>query len=554
VSFVLVVLAFEGVVRLAGVAVPALAPLHASSSLQIRDPDLRRRGNPRHPDHDEAGWRNASRPDRVDVVALGDSQTWGTEVARELAWPQVVERLSQRRVYNMSQPGYGPWQYARLLAEARDLSPDLVVVAVYFGNDVYDAYRDAYEDGLSSDLASADAALRARMRQLDREAPLRAEWRRTQAAYRGPVKSGLRASTDWLHANVAVYGAIEATIASFGPATPPFETAVRRDFARYTRRAAEGEPGLLEPFEDGSLSTVFTPRARLPALDPSDPRIEDGLRILVALLRRMRDSAPPAQLAVLLVPTKELVYAEHATSRGARLHDSHVRLVAAETDLRQRLTAALDARGVPWIDALPELRAALSEQHPPYEMDWNGHPNAEGNAAIARSLLRSEVFAARAAPGPRGHAATTVHPGSAARPDGPRRSFRTAALRYDERRSQPAPDPSRVKCPSASASRVPLAWQVARTSTRRRCSRAIEAMKHSSSNSGVGCRTSTVIFVSGPETPRSRLASDSTSAKIDETTPGCAVPAEPWNASRSRTRPTTRSPSSRTSTGGASGL
>ena len=48
--------------------------------------------------------------------------------------------------------------------------------------------------------------------------------------------------------------------------------------------------------------------------------------------------------------------------------------------------------GIPLVDTLPKLRASLAAGHNPYRSDWNGHPIAGGNAAIAEAVLESGVL------------------------------------------------------------------------------------------------------------------------------------------------------------------
>jgi hypothetical protein len=94
-----------------------------------------------YPDHDEWGYRNAARPERVEVVALGDSQTYGTGVRRDEAWPPALERRLGISVYNMGNPNFGAPHYGLELQPALSLEPRVVLVTVYFGNDFYDAFR-----------------------------------------------------------------------------------------------------------------------------------------------------------------------------------------------------------------------------------------------------------------------------------------------------------------------------------------------------------------------------------------------------------------------------
>ena len=74
----------------------------------IEDEKLGWRPNPKHPEHDRKGFRNRQVPNKVDIVTMGDSQTYGTQVTPIEAWPQQLELLSRNTTYNMAYGGYGP--------------------------------------------------------------------------------------------------------------------------------------------------------------------------------------------------------------------------------------------------------------------------------------------------------------------------------------------------------------------------------------------------------------------------------------------------------------
>src|SRR5262249_56733925 len=107
----------------------------------LPDAELEKRGNPRFPEHDANGFRNRDVPDTTDIVAIGDSQTYGTSVAFDEVWPRVLEKLTSCRVYNMALGGYGPLHYAILAESALRFKPRLMLVGIYFGNDFYDNWR-----------------------------------------------------------------------------------------------------------------------------------------------------------------------------------------------------------------------------------------------------------------------------------------------------------------------------------------------------------------------------------------------------------------------------
>ena len=106
---------------------------------------------PNAPGHDARGFRNEAAPAQADLVAIGDSHTWGTNARIDEAWPQVLGRSLGRTAYNLALGGYGPIQYEALAEEALTLRPSVIIVALYVGNDLWDAYvrvwsEDRYRD------------------------------------------------------------------------------------------------------------------------------------------------------------------------------------------------------------------------------------------------------------------------------------------------------------------------------------------------------------------------------------------------------------------------
>src|SRR5262245_21640969 len=91
------------------------APLESRS---MPDGRLGHRPNPVHPGHDHKGFRNLEVPAKADIVALGDSQTYGTGVVPENAWPRQLESMIESTVYSMAYGGYGPTHSLILWEEA----------------------------------------------------------------------------------------------------------------------------------------------------------------------------------------------------------------------------------------------------------------------------------------------------------------------------------------------------------------------------------------------------------------------------------------------------
>jgi lysophospholipase L1-like esterase len=81
----------------------------------------------------------ASGRQKLTVVILGDSFTWGASASPiSESFPDVLRKAGYR-VHNLGIPGIGPRQYRRMADEYLPrLKPDVVVVALYLGNDFLD--------------------------------------------------------------------------------------------------------------------------------------------------------------------------------------------------------------------------------------------------------------------------------------------------------------------------------------------------------------------------------------------------------------------------------
>ena len=96
---------------------------------------------------DQDGFRNAEpRPDSAEVVAVGDSWTFGFGVADAAAWPRLLaDSLRPARVVNLGLIGAGPAQYTRVLERfGLPLHPRVILYGVFPGNDLDD--QQAFDD------------------------------------------------------------------------------------------------------------------------------------------------------------------------------------------------------------------------------------------------------------------------------------------------------------------------------------------------------------------------------------------------------------------------
>ena len=342
--------------RIAGVHVPSVD----GRERWIADARLRYRGDPAFPEHDSRGFRNPDAFERADVVLLGDSMTYGTRVPPDDTWARVLAAETGLTVYNMAFPGWGPLQGAFVLPDALALKPKLVIYGFFIGNDVLNSLEISVPDA-----AGGGVPLDARFLPC--------------AEYRPRRPAGVRA---FVSSHSRIYGLIRNSYRT----VVPYPDSYPDDAAGARRLAAESDPREGVTFFDGAQwRTAFTAPYRLCAMDDSNPRIRVGVEIakstLLAMGRDMDDAG--SAFAVVLLPTKESVFAPRVPDLGA--HAGLAGLVAAESRLRDDLTAVLGAAGVPVLDLLPSLRDAPEQ---PFPAGTGRHPNVTGSRVIGLEVAR----------------------------------------------------------------------------------------------------------------------------------------------------------------------
>lgn len=335
----------------------------------VPDPVLSHRIPPNSAGHDENGYRNRFVPDRPSIIAVGDSQTYGTSAGDRESWPAQLQGTSNRTVYNMGVGGYGPVDYAHVAAEGLEkFSPDLVVVGFYFGNDLIDCYNDVYSGDAHAELRDP------------RRVTVASGAREAEATQEG-LSLGVR---NWLSRHSMLYGLVKNRLSN----------AVF--FLRAQAQAEEVGPDRLMVWEDpdrAAIRTAFTAQLRLSALAVEDDRVAEGVRItgeVMGRLRRELDARGVAMLVV-LIPTKESVYEPLVASGGGRIPEKLRSLWEAERQRRDAIEEVLSTQGIAWVDALPAMQVALREGRQLYPQDGDGHPIGAGYGVIAEVVAGHAV-------------------------------------------------------------------------------------------------------------------------------------------------------------------
>ncbi len=405
----------------------------------VPDARLGMRLNPLFPEYDARGWRNASALQRAEIVALGDSQTYGLKAPREGAWPQALGRMLHRTVYQMAAPGYGPGQYLLLFDEAAALQPKVIIAAFYLGNDLADAYQLSYHVGDSvgdafpykdtthdprlDALVSTDPKIRAsnqRAETIDPNfirlnylwcngsrpvpdphlqqvhniltapplAPLADETGtngspgKSVPGARPPKSSGLyrlaRNAVNW------VWHQRESSL---------LYRVTRNAVSRVRSRVAASGPTLdygapiCVHYHDRQMKTVLNPAYRLISLERTDPRIAEGERISWLAYANLAERSRRAGIGfyVVLIPTKETAFRQRTET--AYPNEPYLRdMWNAEADVRSKTLMFFERHDVRAIDTLPALQAVIASGRNPYAETNDGHPIPLGYEAIARAI------------------------------------------------------------------------------------------------------------------------------------------------------------------------
>ena len=299
-------------------------------------------------------------PGTFRIIALGDSFTferfpvsrhWTTLAAADLA-QRTGERIELIR---HGVPATGPQFELRLFEiEGARLSPDLVVLAFYVGNDFFDELGGAF---VHSPLDRLALALRARS----------LAWRFLTNLLRvgSGVEPGRATSAPSTHA-----GAADAVTAQGGHEAEGFA----RDFDERAPTFTE------DAFADIEAT-------RLSLCDRSEAgrfrvRLERVLDAVDELAEKVRASG--ARLVVMVIPD-EFQVDPGVLAMAARRAGKQ----ASDYDLerpQRELVEALDARGVPALDLLPASRRAAAEGS--LYLPRNTHWNSAGNGLAAAELVR----------------------------------------------------------------------------------------------------------------------------------------------------------------------
>ncbi len=317
------------------------------------DEVLRYKIEPNSGAHDSWGFRNKSVPESVDIVAIGDSHTYGISATAANSWPNALARISGKDVYNLSLGGYGPAEYLYLMEEkAFELNPKLIIVGFYLGNDLKDARTAVYTVPIWEDLRKGSAL----------------------EDVKDAKKTNNQSFSDWLAGNSVLYRIISSSFIG--------------DNLRQQRRLSKGEEVLMLEAKESGINTGLTPDRRLKGLDLRSPEVRDGLGLTFEFFNRMNQLAQEGdvEFLVVIIPTKEAVFSEFILDNDELSNSSTLNnLLQSEEVVNKLIKAYFTDHNIPYLDMLEPLQNAAADEQI-YPNNFGGHSNKNGYRIIAESI------------------------------------------------------------------------------------------------------------------------------------------------------------------------
>jgi hypothetical protein len=349
-SVILALLVAEGLSRIFFDPIDFLRPK------RVPDKILGYKLEPHSGAHDSWGFRNKSVPESADIVAIGDSHTYGISATASNSWPNTLRSITNKETYNLSLGGYGPAEYLYLIEnKALSLNPEMIIVGFYLANDLYDAFKSVYDVSIWEDFRNAEIASVLEDKKDDK-------------------RTNTNNISDWLAGHSVIYRIVSSS--SIG------------DSLRQNRRIRRGEDILMLDVEDSEIHTGFTPDRRLKGLDLSNSEVREGLRLTLEFFNKMNQLTKEKDIdfLVVIIPTKESVFSEFIiTSDELSNSDKLKRLIENEDVINKVVKAYFKDHGIAYVDVLEKLREAAGREQI-YPNNFGGHSNKNGYRIIANSI------------------------------------------------------------------------------------------------------------------------------------------------------------------------
>lgn len=172
------------------------------------------------------------------------------------------------------------------------------------------------------------------------------------------------------------------------------------DFPETAEKAAEDQfvyemsphkPDQGFEFEKGAKRAILNPEARFRVLDREDPKVGQGIRLTLEILKNIQAelSQKNISLIVVWIPTKESVYAREVFASDTVVPEIYRKVVDEESKISAKFRDALRQSGILFVDLLLPLQVAVARDQNPYDFNPENLLNATGHREIAEAVSRA---------------------------------------------------------------------------------------------------------------------------------------------------------------------
>lgn len=325
---------------------------------------------------DENGFRNKKLAS-VDIVALGDSHTYGFNVSSDNSWPKLLGRKLEKNVYNFGVGGYGILQYQTLLSKSIELNPEVILLGLYLPNDLNDICV----------LVSSNKYWASRAQQFHIDSSVCPEEKPYSALGASANEKSNISIGKWLKENLAIISIVSKYYHRFSTR----KGINVRELNAINKIEKDGAANALV-INDGKIKTMIDfGRIKLnkDCMDMNSPHIQMGYEVLKEFFFEAKKNTELSNIhfGVLFIPSKERVFYEYLKQRDHYLPEEYEDLVDNEDELKGMTSVFLENIGTPFIDVLPGMEKALLTHGDIYPAWDDGHTILIGYKVFAENAF-----------------------------------------------------------------------------------------------------------------------------------------------------------------------
>ena len=326
---------------------------------------------------DGHGFRNNILPS-IDVIAVGDSHTYGFNVSSDNSWPKLLGQKVSKNVYNFGIAGYGILQYEYLINKSIELNPKVILLGLYLGNDLNDFCNPIFSNQYW--------VSRAKKYDIDFSScakPINVEHASSAAENNMRGVSIKR----WLKDNLAT------TSIAWNYYSNYYTLKRVEDYNDSTIKNIEDDE-----ITDGivinkiNIKTVIRYkriRTRGYMMDISNPHIQAAFEALKKILFEAKRNAELSDIrfGVLFIPSRERVHYKYLLQMDYGIPEEYKGLVDNEDGLKENISSFLENTGIAYVDVLPDMESALVKHGNIYPV-LDEHPIEIGHKIYAENAFK----------------------------------------------------------------------------------------------------------------------------------------------------------------------